>query len=710
MKFQRSSINLAITSIVLTGSPALSTSTSAADDDDGTNDSIPTIEIRAVVPDNFASTPGTVGRLTADEIEELRPYTLHDAFDFIPGVRTIDDDVLGRRGGIGIRGAQTRRSRKTLLLEDGVPINAATYLDPSAHYTPPMERLERVDVLKGSGQILHGPLNNYGVINFRNKQATLNPETTVDFAGGNLNTFKRHVMHTRTEGNVGLVFSYQGANADGAFDTEETQYDDVYTSLAWDINDQHELGLSLTYLRERSDGYDENNLSPEEYAANPRGKLIFDEGREFNNISVNYVKLDLSHEFQATDRLRFSSKIFATELDRPRFRTRGESPDEGGVMEGRDREYRTFGVQSRAELANIEFAGIEHNVQAGIRWETQDFDDKRPVGLPGERLNEGNRGNAFAVAGQDGYTRDGRFTEFEASAASFFVQDAIRIDDWTVTPGLRVETYTQKKRETFRPGRELANESSDETLLLPGISFLYGGIADTQVYGGVHRGYAPAIARSIDFPLQAETGINTELGLRTSALRGLEVDVAAFYNVIEDTLIKEDFTDDFGDNIFINTADSESYGVDLGVQYNSSAYTNSALNVFSRLAYNFTSAEFTQGPLDGNRVPEIPRHAGSLTLGIEHLTGWKASVTASYFGDFFADRENTRVIDENTGLVPSRTLISARASYTLQSSPKVSFYVQGRNLTDRLYITDVSDGLRPGAERTLIAGVRVALK
>ena len=145
---------------------------------------LPTIDVQEILPPSIDAAPGATAVLTAEEIEKLRPLTLHDTLNFMPGVRTLDDDVFGRRSGIGIRGAPARRSRKVLLMEDGTPINASTYLDPSAHYTPPTERLERVDVLKGNGQILYGPLNNHGIINFRNKRPTLVPETTIEGAVG----------------------------------------------------------------------------------------------------------------------------------------------------------------------------------------------------------------------------------------------------------------------------------------------------------------------------------------------------------------------------------------------------------------------------------------------------------------------------------------------------------------------------------------------
>src|SRR5690606_17740370 len=133
-RFKRHTLRAALTAATATLTlPAVQ----AADAGD-----ITTIEIREIMPASLANTPGAASRLGAEALQSWRPYTLHDAMAFIPGVRTIDDDVLGRRSAIGIRGAPSRRSRKTLLLEDGTPINFSAYLDPSTHYTPPMERLE----------------------------------------------------------------------------------------------------------------------------------------------------------------------------------------------------------------------------------------------------------------------------------------------------------------------------------------------------------------------------------------------------------------------------------------------------------------------------------------------------------------------------------------------------------------------------------------
>lgn len=702
------------------------------------------IRVEASVPSEVRDTPGAADRLTEAQIDTYRAYTLHDLLDFVPGLRHIDDDTLGRRSGIGIRGAPSRRSRKTLLLEDGVPINASTYLDPGAHYTPPTERLQSVDILKGAGHVLHGPLNNHGIVNFINKKPTRTAETTLEVGAGDLGAFKRHAMHTRTDGSVGTVLAYTGLDADGAFDVEETGFNDFFASLDWNLASGHHLGVSATYLRERSN-YDESNLTPVEFALDPRRKRDRF-GQEFNTIAVDYQKYALVHDFQLSERLSVSTVAFVTDLDRPRFTV---DPDEveadalpefvyadparefvpgvSGVMISRDRHYQTYGIETRMQLTESAGQNLTHTWQWGLRFERHFLDNRESFGDIGEVLRESNRGsfsgeNEFEEAAQE---------KFQASAASLFVQDSLRFGNLTLIPGLRVEHYTQNKT-LVSEGDAVLNEreEDDNTLVLPSISLLYERDDNTQLFGNIARGYAPAFARTAaEFPLEPETAINSQIGLRSRLSPLVSIEGAVFYNLIQDTVVQEPFTIN-DENLVVNAEDSVSYGIDFGLRVASRALEDTGLRVFGELAYNYTRAEFSGGELDGNHVPEVPENAGSLTLGLEHSSGFHLSATASHFGSFFSDLANTRErvladedgvpigVGENVeirepavlGEVASHTIFSARASYAFGSTPRTELWLQGRNLSDRLYVTDHENGIRPGAERSVIAGVTLRFR
>mgnify|MGYP006428537515 CR=1 FL=1 len=126
------------------------------------------------------------------------------------------------------------------------------------------------------------------------------------------------------------------------------------------------MGLSFTYFDEES-FYDERNLTVEQFNRDPFSKTQINPDRRFNNINVHYMKGDITHDFQVTDKLSFSSKLFTTNLDRPRFRiaedeigldpskaagVSGLDPDDA-VMEARDRNYRTIGAETRVEYAGF---------------------------------------------------------------------------------------------------------------------------------------------------------------------------------------------------------------------------------------------------------------------------------------------------------------------------------------------------------------------
>ena len=107
---------------------------------------------------------------------------------------------------------------------------------------------------------------------------------------------------------------------------------------------------------------------------------------------------------------------------------------------------------------------------------------------------------------------------------------------------------------------------------------------------------------------------------------------------------------------------------------------------------------------------------------------WTASITVNHFGSYFSDLLNTRnltLADEDRqavepgdgveirevvvlGRVPSNTLLSARIGFNVPwVGPKTELWVTGRNLTDKTYIVDIENGIRPGAARTVMGGVTV---
>ena len=251
--------------------------------------SSPVDPLDGILPGDLQGFPSAGTAVTQKQIQEFQPRTVNEAFTRVPGVNVVSDDGFARHGGIGIRGSPPRRGRKVLMMEDGISLNMSLWLDPSVHYVPPLDRVESIEVLRGT-VLNYGPNNNHGVVNFKNMSPFGANETEIGFTvgvtpgkndgffldDGDLHTSigdrsdvssTWHVHTRQMSGNVGAVLSYSGADVNGAWDTERLRYNDIYGALGWKGVDQ-DLTISGVYFRQR-DHYDEANLEGEEDPGEP---------------------------------------------------------------------------------------------------------------------------------------------------------------------------------------------------------------------------------------------------------------------------------------------------------------------------------------------------------------------------------------------------------------------------------------------------------
>lgn len=698
--------------------------------------SLPPVEPTQALPDDIQNVASGATRIDAREISEQRPFTNHDALARVPGIITVNDDGLGRQGGIGIRGAPPRRSRKVLILEDGVPINYSTYLDASTHYTPPTERVESIEVIRGP-VVSYGPLTNHGVVNFRNLSPFGADETVIKGAIGytegsdkSVNNF-RHVHTRKTFENWGVVASYSGAEVAGAWDNEELRYNDFYGAIGVK-GDNQDLKISGGYFRQR-DQYDEVNFVPnnedtalQEFFANGNNKsgspFFFDGSRFLAGLSTfaaDLYRLQATHNYYVTDSITITSRAFYSDNERNRYfvnADRGEFDETSFFMRGRERAYRFYGAETRTEFADLPlFGGMIHDIQAGVKYERHEFRNCNSVGLENQVLDADTQGRCDIFDRRAEFNGDrSRLAELEASAFSAFIQSAVHVTTTlTITPGLRFESY-DIERFSIRAEEPQQDgfSASDHDVVLPMLAAAWEFLPSTTLYGGYHQGITPQITRGPAFPLPDERGDNFTIGLRSNAFKGLSFDVAYFHSTIQNYQIKSPETAD-GVNIFGAVDEVKIDGVELGVRADSQPITGGEWNLFGEAIYTYADGRIERGlsndgdDISGNRIPEVPRQYANLTLGLGYKGIWDASVTWTYRGDFFTDDENSFdfEIDDGeveSGFVNDIWLLSARSN--LKVSENVTLFITGTNLTNEFYLTDIDEGLKPGQSRTVMGG------
>ncbi|MBU3562640.1 TonB-dependent receptor plug domain-containing protein, partial [Polynucleobacter sp. Tro8-14-1] len=131
---------------------------------------LPRIDIVGREEDALYKIPGTVDVINQQRMEELQPQSLQDVLKTVPGVNVRGDEGgLGSIPNIGIRGLNPSRSSKVLLLEDGAPIQPSLFISNASYYSPPVEQIGGIEVLKGASGLKYGPSNIGGVVNYLSK-------------------------------------------------------------------------------------------------------------------------------------------------------------------------------------------------------------------------------------------------------------------------------------------------------------------------------------------------------------------------------------------------------------------------------------------------------------------------------------------------------------------------------------------------------------
>lgn len=695
---------------------------------------LPSVEVsgNSILPSNIENLPGSSNVLTREDLDKREPFSILELVREVPGLHVVSEDAAGTHLNIGLRGLNPRRSSRTLLLEDGAPtVFFAPYGDPSAHYSTPIERLERVEVLKGSGQILYGPQTLGGMINFVTKPVPRNGfEGSAKLSVGNEGYRGAHLNLGTGSDQGGIMIDLLKRQGDGIREQHDFDVQDVTIKGQLNINSSHTLTAKYTRFEEDS-LFSETGLTGQEYLRNPFSLP----GSEGERYVMDRDTVQLIHAWQLGERARLTTQVYHTKTDRTSLRSREfESafdpmdPSTIGLGElesefaTRPRHYDVFGIEPKLEFTHSAF-GVPSETIIGMRYHTEDIDRKK--------FEFDNFGDITPEA-------DERLLA-DVEATTFYAQNTFLMGNWTLTPGIRVEQIDQTKvLFSGVPGTANFQQEdmldTNETETLPGIGFTWNGLSNATVFGGVHRGFAPPrpdrdIENDMLQRVTPELATVAELGIRGNVRAGSYE--ATFFNLdIEDIVVNSG-------GFFRNEGEAQHTGFELAGRFNlGELFSAKASPFFVSMAYtNLFTAEFKNSGVvggegedgygsyeAGNRLPYAPKHTLALNLSYE-TEQWNARVGATHLSKQFANTENfagsgalgfcpngedpaNNLFCGLFGEIEAVTLLNASISYAPAGS-KVSYFLNAENLTDKQYIAARTNGIQPGRQRQVVAGINV---
>ena len=671
---------------------------------------------------------GSAHKVAEGDLERFESNNIEQIIAQIPGTSTRSEDGFGLRPNIGIRGANSDRSAKITLMEDGVLLAPAPYAAPAAYYFPMSTRLVGVEVFKGPASTRHGPYTVGGALNVLTRDIPEENQHYGDVSGGLWGTRKAHVYSGLLGDSTGLLLEGVSLQSDG-FKTLESgdptgfSRNELMAKGEWLLTADQRLELKLGFSNEQSNetylGLSQSDFDEDPYQRYPASALgdmawhrtqaeLEWTGKLGPQIQIRSVAYHHWLDRSWTKFNRFSSGIDTHQLLKtdPGGQAavylsilRGEedslSQDQQLMIGTNHRIFHSFGLQTTAEW-QVSTDLVESALELGVR-------------LHGDHVQRIHTEEAHAMtdgalinAGEDILLNLDSIAT--ANALAVYLHEDLSIGQFHLFPGIRYEGIQSERVDN-------GDDSADPVfkgILLPGMGMLVEALPVLDLFAGIHQGFSP-VAPGQEADVQPELSWNYEAGTRLD-LAHLNAEVVGFYNDYTNITGQCSFSGGCsGDELDrqYNGGAASVYGVEGSTEIRLSLSPQADLPI--KASYAWTDASFTTSfsssfpqygqVTSGDNLPYLSEHQASLTVGIDHARG-ALNAAVNY---------RSGMLDEAGSLdspdIPS--LLTVDASVQASVTPDWLLYVTGTNLTGETGITSWRPfGARPIAPLQVMGGLK----
>lgn len=661
--------------------------------------------------------PGSGTVVTHKDIERAQPVDAAEMLRRVPGVQVRQEYSGGSRIDISVRGLDAGRSRRVLLLEDGIPLALNPYAEPDMNYAPAIERYDAIEVVKGSGNILFGPQTLAGTVNFVTIAPPDRPTAVADVEGGEYGYLRGLARYGDSVKGVRYVTQLLYRRGDG-FRAQPFSSGDGLAKIAVPTGENGEAMVKLGFHRDDADS-DDVGLTSRMWRETPRRPTL----APHDHLVFDLYDAALVHTQRFSSSTKLKTLVYGYLTDRvwrrqnytrtpapgdPYERVVGDTTVDDGAIYFKntdtvlDRYYTVLGVEPRLEH-RVTTGGVRHTFDVGARLlrETAHYEQRTGT-------------NPFSYAGSLDYEE-----EHAGSAVAGYLQDRVELTDkLLVTPGVRVEYYgfrrTILRQSTGTgPSDTPADGAKHVSGVIPGAAMLYG-TKRASVFAGMHVGFAPPRVTSAISPngtpaeVSPERSINYELGSRTMPTKWWRVEATGFLSDYSNQVIVGSSTSAGNDAELTDAGATNVYGVESGTVLSIGRAAKAGADVDLGARYTLSRAVFRHGANAGNYLPYAPEHTLTANLDVEHPLGVGGEIAWTYVSSQFADAANT-VAEDTTGrlgIIDGHQIVDATVHYKHRRSG-VTVRLTAKNVLDATYLgTRRPEGIFPGGYRQILLGLR----
>lgn len=644
----------------------------------------------------------------------------------IAGLNVWESDGAGLQLGIGGRGLNPNRTSNFTTRQNGYDISADPLGYPESYYSPPLQAIERIDVVRGAGALRYGTQFG-GVVNFVFQDGPRDRELAADamLTGG---TFGFAAVFARIGGTVertNYTALYQYRRSDGWRPNSGMEQHSVYAAVTVPIAQDWRMRVDythMTYLAQQPGG-----LTDRMFEFDPSVSV---RARNWFAVDWNLASVTVDWFGSATTSVRSTTfvnlsgrqalgdldRINMVDLGRPRTMIRGAFQNVGNET---TLQYDTeLGTMPVSVLCGTRlFHGSTHQQQGDASSNNgPDFAFTNPLRLEGS---------------------DYRFPNDNAAA---FGEVMIEVTpNLRVVPGFRAEHITTRAEGYYASQvKDLAGnlivdslvqetQNRSRSIVLFGIGASYR-VDELEVYANITQNYRSITFSDlrinnpnlvIDQSIADERGYTVDLGFRGTVTDLVTWDASIFYLRYNDKIgeiLRSDAPPLYLPYRYrTNVADAYTTGVEAVADLDvTEAFQMSERLPQIHLIMNGTVLRgrylaSDDASISGNEVEYVPSYVVRTGLNLKE-GGLRMSFLWSFVGPQFSDASNAPfTASAVSGRIPAYNVADVTMSYTYD---RYTLDVSCNNVFGASYFTRRAEsypgpGIIPAEPRNVFATFRV---
>ncbi|WP_114748029.1 TonB-dependent receptor family protein [Pleomorphovibrio marinus] len=633
-----------------------------------------------------------IARISESELYRFNETSIVNAFNTKPGIRIEERAPASYR--ISIRGSSLRSPfgvRNVKVYWNDMPFTAADGTTPLNILD--LSNIENTEIIKGPAGSIYGA-GNGGVISFTSKQDVQENRISTDLNVGDFGLMRYRLGVDQKLENGSISASYVRQKSDGF--REHTAMDREVFQIAGHFHPSEKQSITTQLLY--SDLFYElpGALTAEQLATDP---TMARPGSADQNASIGLKSMygTLAHSYQFSPKTFNKTSLYLNTVD-------FENP---------------FNLDYKKET-QFSYGGrtsFTHNNTLG--------------GIP-IRLIGGGEYQLAKAAAQNYGNRGGqadtiRFSDDLITTTAFLFQqvEAELTQKMLFTVGLsqNFAQYDIARNIDAVTGNPSSAVKRFDPVIVPRVALSYTLTENSAVHGSISSGFSPPTIDevrtnegTINLDLEAERGINYEVGYRASYKQGLvNFDISAFYFNLDETITT--FTDPQGVVLFRNAGATDQKGVEMLVDYalirNQLAFFQEVKLTHTYTGHFFTFSDYSRGENDftGNDLTGVAPNTLVNQLDIRTRPGVYLNFTHQFVDEIPLN-------DANTVYQDAYHLINLRAGWRRNLGAKWDFeaFMGVENLLDELY--SLGNDLnafggrfwQPAAPRNYYGGVKLGMR